>query len=146
MKDVQDLSGDELLDELGIELVEELTGGYTARQERIIAGFEDILRFYETKGQPPLNPIMNRDTVFNQTAQVAVDQLMVFDRIRRSAKVRGQITEVRVIGGRIHRHPCAFKQNEVTPLPCVDYYLRQVHVLKMHLGSHETILRKSRGS
>jgi hypothetical protein len=24
--------------------------------------------------------------------------------------------------------------------------LRQVHVLKMHLGSHETILRKSRGS
>lgn len=48
-----DLSDEEMLDELGVELTPLKTGGRTAREERIIAGFEDILRFYETYGRAP---------------------------------------------------------------------------------------------
>jgi hypothetical protein len=44
---------DELLDALGVEIPEQQTGGYTPREERIIAGFEDILRFYEAHGHAP---------------------------------------------------------------------------------------------
>ena len=31
----------------------EVSSGYTARQERITAGFEDILRFYKENGRAP---------------------------------------------------------------------------------------------
>jgi Meiotically up-regulated gene 113 len=44
---------DALLDELGVEIEEDDSGALTARQERIIAGFEDIQRFYETHGHAP---------------------------------------------------------------------------------------------
>ncbi len=73
MKDVQDLSGDELLDELGIELAEEQTSGYTPRQERIIAGFEDILRFYENNGQAPRHS--HDGDIFERLYAVRLDQL-----------------------------------------------------------------------
>jgi hypothetical protein len=73
MKKVQDLTGDELLDELGIEIEEEEVGGYTARQERIIAGFEDILRFYKEHGRPPAH---SRDgDIFERIYAVRLDQL-----------------------------------------------------------------------
>jgi T5orf172 domain len=73
MKKVQDLTGDELLDELGVELAEEEVGGYTARQERIIAGFEDILRFYKENGHVPQH---KRDgDIFERIYAVRLDQL-----------------------------------------------------------------------
>ncbi|GHT96351.1 hypothetical protein AGMMS49545_21080 [Betaproteobacteria bacterium] len=49
----ENLSDDELLDALGVEIPAQQTGGRTPREERIIAGFEDILRFYETHGHAP---------------------------------------------------------------------------------------------
>jgi hypothetical protein len=52
-KSTTNLSDDELLDALGVEIPEQQTGGHTPREERIIAGFEDILRFFETQGHAP---------------------------------------------------------------------------------------------
>lgn len=73
MKQVQDLTGDELLDELGVELADEQAGGYTARQERIIAGFEDILRFYEAIGHAPRHS--HDGDIFERIYAVRLDQL-----------------------------------------------------------------------
>ena len=50
---MSDLSDDELLAELGVEAASTSRGGRTPREERIIAGFEDIQRFYQTHGHLP---------------------------------------------------------------------------------------------
>jgi len=47
------LSDDELLAELGVSADPPKTGGRTPREERIIAGFEDIQRFFEANGRVP---------------------------------------------------------------------------------------------
>jgi T5orf172 domain len=73
MKKVQDLTGNELLGELGVELEEQETGGYTARQERLIAGFEDVSRFYDTHGCVPEHD-KDRD-IFERLYAVRLDQL-----------------------------------------------------------------------
>ena len=43
----------ELLDELGVDTAPAVSGGRTARQQRIIAGFEEIERFVEEHGKLP---------------------------------------------------------------------------------------------
>src|SRR5580700_11756846 len=48
-----DLSDDELLSELGVSIELPKIGGRTPREERIIAGFEDIRRFFEANGSVP---------------------------------------------------------------------------------------------
>lgn len=48
-----DLSDDELLAELGVEIEVKKARTYTPREERIIAGFEDIVRFFEEHGRIP---------------------------------------------------------------------------------------------
>src|SRR5665213_516000 len=48
-----DLDDDELLAELGVSIEPPKTGGRTAREERIIAGFEDIQRFFTAHGRAP---------------------------------------------------------------------------------------------
>ena len=50
-----DLDDDELLQALGVEVAPVKVGGRTPREERIIAGFEDIQRFYQTHGRAPLH-------------------------------------------------------------------------------------------
>ncbi|MDA8190402.1 MAG: GIY-YIG nuclease family protein [Gammaproteobacteria bacterium] len=50
---MSDLSDDELLDALGVEAPPVANGRHTPREERIMAGFEDILRFVETHGRVP---------------------------------------------------------------------------------------------
>jgi hypothetical protein len=47
------LSDDELLAELDASPAPQKTGGRTPREERIVAGFEDILRFFETHRRAP---------------------------------------------------------------------------------------------
>ena len=47
------LSDDELLAELGVSAEPPKTGGRTPLEERIIAGFEDIQRFFEAHGRVP---------------------------------------------------------------------------------------------
>ncbi|MDE2402689.1 MAG: GIY-YIG nuclease family protein [Burkholderiales bacterium] len=48
-----DMDDDELLDALGVEVTSIKTSARTPREERIIAGFEDILRFHQTHGRAP---------------------------------------------------------------------------------------------
>ena len=50
---MNNFSDDELLDALGVETTPTKTGSFIAKEERIIAGFEDILRFVEVKGRIP---------------------------------------------------------------------------------------------
>ena len=73
MADTTGLDDDELLDALGVEVAPIKTGSRTPREERIIAGFEDILRFYRTHGRAPLHG-EDRD-IFERLYAVRLDQL-----------------------------------------------------------------------
>ena len=68
-----DIDEDELLADLGLEVAPIKTGSRTPREERIIAGFEDILRFYQTHGRAPLHG-EDRD-IFERLYAVRLDQL-----------------------------------------------------------------------
>ena len=73
MKSVQQLEGEDLLEALGVEMVEPETGGYTPRQERILAGFEDVIRFRETHDRAPQHG-ENLD-IFERLYAVRLDRL-----------------------------------------------------------------------
>ena len=68
-----DLDDDELLDALGVEVAPLKVSSRTPREERIIAGFEDILRFHQTHGRAPLHG-ENRD-IFERLYAVRLEQL-----------------------------------------------------------------------
>ena len=68
-----DLDDDELLEALGVEVAPIKTGGRTPREERIIAGFEDILRFHQTHQRAPQHG-EGRD-IFERSYAVRLDQL-----------------------------------------------------------------------
>jgi hypothetical protein len=71
----------ELLGELGVEAEATATGGRTAKEQRIIAGFEEIERFVEEHGRLPDHG-ESRD-IFERLYAVRLD------RIRESAECRG---------------------------------------------------------
>lgn len=62
-----------LLDELGVEVETKKEGGRTAREERIIAGFEEIQRFVTEHGRPPQHG-EGRD-IFERIYAVRLDRL-----------------------------------------------------------------------
>ena len=68
-----DMNDDELLDALGVEVTPLKTSSRTPREERIIAGFEDILRFHHEHGRAPLHD-EGRD-IFERLHAVRLDQL-----------------------------------------------------------------------
>lgn len=68
-----ELNDDELLDALGVEAAPLKTSSRTPREERIIAGFEDILRFHQTYGRAPQHG-EDRD-IFERLYAVRLDQL-----------------------------------------------------------------------
>jgi len=68
-----DMDDDELLDALGVELAPIKASSRTPREERIIAGFEDILRFYQAHGRAPQHG-EGRD-IFERLYAVRLDQL-----------------------------------------------------------------------
>jgi hypothetical protein len=63
----------ELLSELGVDLAPEPSGQRSAREERIIAGFEEIERFVEEQGRLPQHGD-NRD-IFERLYAVRLDRL-----------------------------------------------------------------------
>lgn len=75
-----DLTDDELLAELGVEVEQRKARQYTAREERIIAGFEDIVRFYEEHGHPPRHGEQN--DIFERLYAVRLDRLKSLDDCR----------------------------------------------------------------
>lgn len=68
-----DMNDDELLGALGVEAIPLQASNRTPREERIVAGFEDILRFYQSHDRAPLHG-EDRD-VFERLYAVRLDQL-----------------------------------------------------------------------
>lgn len=68
-----DMDDDELLNALGVEVAPLKTSSLTSREERIIAGFEDVLRFHQIHGRAPLHG-EDRD-IFERIYAVRLDQL-----------------------------------------------------------------------
>ncbi|MGV8823197.1 GIY-YIG nuclease family protein [Methylibium petroleiphilum] len=68
-----DLDDDELLEALGVEVAPVKAGGRTPREERIIAGFEDILRFHDSHGRAPQRS--EGGDIFERLYAVRLDQL-----------------------------------------------------------------------
>ena len=68
-----EMDDDELLDALGVEVAPLKVSSRTPREERIIAGFEDILRFHQEHGRAPLHG-EGRD-IFERLYAVRLDQL-----------------------------------------------------------------------
>lgn len=68
-----DIDEDELLADLGLEVTALKTTSRTPREERIIAGFEDILRFHQTHDRAPQHGD-GRD-IFERLYAVRLDQL-----------------------------------------------------------------------
>lgn len=68
-----EMDDDELLDALGVEVTPPRASSHTQREERIIAGFEDILRFHQAHGRTPLHG-EGRD-IFERLYAVRLDQL-----------------------------------------------------------------------
>jgi len=68
-----EMDDDELLDALGVEVAPLKISSRTPREERIIAGFEDILRFHQAHGRAPLHG-EGRD-IFERLYAVRLDQI-----------------------------------------------------------------------
>jgi hypothetical protein len=68
-----DLDDDELLNALGVEATPLKASSRTPREERIIAGFEDILRFHQTHGRAPQHG--ESHDIFERLYAVRLDQL-----------------------------------------------------------------------
>lgn len=68
-----EMNDDELLAELGVEVAPLKASSHTPREERIIAGFEDILRFHQANGRAPQHG-EHRD-IFERLYAVRLDQL-----------------------------------------------------------------------
>ncbi len=68
-----ELNDDELLDALGVEVATIQTASRTPFEERIIAGFEDIQRFFEEHNRLPVNAA-GRD-IFERLYAVRLEQL-----------------------------------------------------------------------
>lgn len=75
-----EMTDDELLAELGQAVERKPVRTYTPREERIIAGFEDILRFHEEHGHAPLHG-EQRD-IFERLYAVRLDRLRALDDCR----------------------------------------------------------------
>lgn len=68
-----EMDDDELLDALGVEVAPLKVSSRTPREERIIAGFEDILRFHQEHGRAPLHG--EGRGIFERLYAVRLDQL-----------------------------------------------------------------------
>jgi T5orf172 domain len=77
---MSDITDDDLLAELGVSVERKSTRTYTPREERIIAGFEDILRFREEHGRAPLHG--EQHDIFERLYAVRLDRLRSLDECR----------------------------------------------------------------
>ena len=70
---VDELNDDELLEELGVTVETKASGARSPKDERVIAGFEDIVNFAEEHGRPPMHG-EDRD-IFERLYAVRLDRL-----------------------------------------------------------------------
>jgi T5orf172 domain len=71
--DAMAMDDDAILAALGIELKPLKAVGHTSREERLIAGFEDVLRFYQAQGRLPVNHC--EADIFERLYAVRLEQL-----------------------------------------------------------------------
>lgn len=89
-----------LLDELGVESEPVRSDGHSAREQRIIAGFEEIMRFVEEHGRAPQHG-EDRD-IFERIYAVRLDRLRASDEcltVLRGRDPRGLLAFPAVKGG-----------------------------------------------
>jgi hypothetical protein len=77
---MSDFDLEELRDELAEFAQPEKKGGRSAREERIIAGFEEIQRFVEKNGHPPLHG--ENGNIFERLYAVRLDRLRALEECR----------------------------------------------------------------
>ena len=77
-----EMSDKELLKALGVEAMVEAKSSRTAREERIIAGFEDIERFFEQHGRLPAHG--EDKEIFERLYAVRLDQIRASEECRSS--------------------------------------------------------------
>lgn len=70
---VADMEDEDLLAALGVEVAPRKASSHTPQEERLIAGFEDILRFVETHGRAPQHG--ERRDIFERLYSVRLDRL-----------------------------------------------------------------------
>lgn len=70
---MSEMDDDALLDALGLDIAHPPAARHTPREERILAGFEDILRFYEAQGRAPRHDAGG--DIFERLYAVRLDQL-----------------------------------------------------------------------
>jgi T5orf172 domain len=75
-----DLTDDELLAELGVTIEPQKATGRTPREERIIAGFEEILKFREKHGRLPQHG--EDQDIFERLCAVRLDRLRALSECR----------------------------------------------------------------
>lgn len=75
-----EVSDDELLAELGVTVEPAKAGGRTAREERILAGFQDIQRFFESHGRAPRHG--EELDIFERLYAVRLDRLRAMPEAR----------------------------------------------------------------
>ena len=85
-----DMTDDDILAELGVDLAPKKVRARTPREERIIAGFEDIVKFREEHGRGPRHG-EDRD-IFERLYAVRLD------RLRAQADCRALLADMDVHG------------------------------------------------
>jgi len=91
-----DMDDDDLLEALGVETAPIKAGIHSAQQERLIAGFEDILRFVETKGRVPQHG-EDRD-IFERLYAVRLDRLRA---IPEASRLLARMDPAGLLDGRV---------------------------------------------
>lgn len=95
MVDTTDMVDDDaLLEALGIDVAPQKASAYTPREERIIAGFEDILRFHHTHGRPPQHG--QGCDIFERLYAVRLDQLQ---RLPEAQTLLAELDTPQLLGG-----------------------------------------------
>ena len=72
---MSELSDDDLLAELGVAIEQPKTRTYSPREERVIAGFEDILRFHDEHNRAPQHG--EHQDIFERIYAVRLDRLRI---------------------------------------------------------------------
>ncbi len=70
---MNEIEDDELLEALGVTVEAKASGGRSPKEERVIAGFEDIINFAKEHGRPPMHG-EDRD-IFERLYAVRLDRL-----------------------------------------------------------------------
>ena len=130
-----EMNDDELLEALGIEVAPLKASSRSPREERIIAGFEDIMRFHQANGRAPLHG-EDRD-IFERLYAVRLDQLR---KLPGAKTLLAELDSLGLLSGEVPAHV------DVEGLD-VDALLAELGIGDEHTDQNDiTVLRHVRSS